>query len=71
MAEVQVFNGDLESALDCFKRRVEEEGTLGEYRRRQAFSSPTAERRKEKHFAELRQKSRERRRQLRRAGKDV
>ena len=60
MASVEVFNGDLEGALNYFKNSMEKEGTVNQYKRRQAFSSPAEVRRYKKHSAELRQKARQR-----------
>ena len=39
MPTVEV-NGDLSHALNVFKRKTAEEGVMGEYKRRQEYSSP-------------------------------
>lgn len=73
MAKIEVHNGDLESALRQLKRSSEE--SIAEYKKRLVFASPAAERRKQKHIAELKRKRRDKRRTLRqeekrRQGKD-
>lgn len=73
MAKVEVFNGDLESALASFKRSSE--GAVVAYKKRLAFTSPAEQRRKEARLADLKYRSKERRRKMRqeqnrRKGKD-
>lgn len=73
MAKIEVYNGDLESALRQLKRSSEE--SIAEYKKRLVFASPAAKRRKQKHIAELKRKRRDKRRTLRqeekrRQGKD-
>ena len=65
MPSVEVYNGDLEDALQVFKRKMENEGTMGEYKKRLAFTSPAAERRQKEYHAETKHKSRAKRRALR------
>ncbi len=50
MPTIIVRNNNLESALRIWKKKVEEEGTLKEYRRRQEYIKPSV-RRKQKSLA--------------------
>ncbi len=63
MPTIEVLNGDLDGALRKFKRR--NEGKIDEYKTRHAFISPAERRRQEENLAELKRRSRERRKQLR------
>jgi len=70
---IEVFNGNLEDALTLLKRNSE--GTVKEYKRRLAFTSPAEQRRKEERLADLKYRSKEKRRKMRqeqnrRKGKD-
>lgn len=60
---VEVYGGDLEAALEQLKRKSE--GTMGEYRKHLAFTSPAQQRRQEEYRAAARQKNREQRKLLR------
>ncbi len=50
MTTIIVRNNNLESALRVFKKKVEEEGTLKEFRKRQEYTKPSV-RRKQKSLA--------------------
>ena len=45
---VEVRNGDVRKALRIFKKKVQEEGILQEYKERQHYEKPSAKRKKAK-----------------------
>ncbi len=73
MPSITVYNGDLDGALRLFKWKNADR--VQEYQSHMVFTSPAEQRRKEERLAELRRKSREKRKKLRqelnrREGKD-
>jgi len=45
---IEVRNGDVNKALRIFKKKVQEEGILQEYKERQHYEKPSAKRKKAK-----------------------
>tara|TARA_R110000803_G_scaffold72680_1_gene136359 strand:+ start:614 stop:823 length:210 start_codon:yes stop_codon:yes gene_type:complete len=56
---VKVRNGNIESALRIFKRKVTDSNKLFEYREKQAYEKPTTKKQKKKAAARVRERKRQ------------
>ena len=57
---VEVRGGDVMKALRIFKKKVQEEGILQEYKERQHYEKPSSKRNKAKAAARIREQKRQR-----------
>lgn len=58
MPTVEVYDGNLEDALAVFKRKTAQEGVLGAFKYRQAFTPPHEEKARKAYRAQCRRRRR-------------